>query len=114
MDKILLELSNHAQEDLINDLINFIAWLNYKNLSQNTIKGYISDIKQSLVFFANSYGEKINHNKLISLPKSIYLSLIAEYAQTKSQKSQERLISTWKKWHEYKLQKNVQMHKSNE
>jgi|GEM_PF-1715760 len=103
IESIILTLQEHATTQLIEEINNFHEWLEYKGLLPNTIISYLNDLKQSIIFFANHHGAKIDLQYIDKIEKTAYIALLSEYAQQKSLKTQERLIATWRKWVQYKL-----------
>lgn len=105
MQKIFEKLKELTKPCLQEDLQSFARWLEYKNLSKNTIKSYMNDIYQSLKFFSKI--EAISLQNLIDLDINEYRALLASISE-KSPKTQERLIATWKKWSAYKAKDGIE------
>lgn len=101
MDNIKEQLKNHIKPCLLADLLEFEKWLKYKGLSQNTIKNYFSDILQSMKFF--SHNKQISLQELIQFDINKFRELLAHQQEKgHSNKTQERLIASWKKWAKFK------------
>lgn len=106
INHIIENLNEHIEKDLSNELQNFAKWLEYQGLAENSIISYFNDLKQSILFFANYTQQKISTNWLETIDNTSYIALIANLAQKKSIKTQERTIATWKKWAKFQEQTN--------
>ncbi len=107
---LIEQLKPYAEKCLQEDISNFIDWLIYKGSSKNTILGYISDIKQSLIFFAQD--QKLTLDHLLKMDLHAFRALLAQYQkEEKTIKTQERLIATWKKWIKFKQNKEIKFAK---
>lgn len=98
--KKLAKFKEIFNENLIKDMKNFINWLIYMNLSENSISAYLSD----LFFIFNFFFEEklLDHNDLIKLNKNDYRAVFANLRENQiSQRSQFRYLSALKKWNEF-------------
>lgn len=94
-------LEKFCKPCLLEDFEKFGKWLSFKGLSKNTIKSYFSDILQSLRFLGAD--EKISLDELINFDLNSWRALLAHFQEIERKgTTQQRLISAWKKWAQFK------------
>jgi len=106
MTLILEKLKKYAKPCLYADLEAFAKWLKYKNLSDNTVKSYLTDLYQSLQFFGAD--SQISLEEIIELDINDYRAFLAQMAE-KSVKTQERMIASWRKWAKFKAKDGIEI-----
>jgi len=96
-----------ANECLCDNVLSFELWLNFKGLSKNTIKGYVSDLNQSFSFFNKLFEKKVSLQDIVDCSVHDWRQFLSSY-EKKSIKTQDRLVATLRKWSEFNKKNNIE------